>query len=82
MNNKQFNVKGDLKKRDGYWLAKLRYRGWHITNKRFPDKDSARQWLHEKMNEFMGSSIQDDIDRFKTLIEETYGPTQGDNPDE
>jgi hypothetical protein len=69
------NLKADLKKRDGFWLAKLRYRGWQIVSKHFETKDAARQWLHDMSNEFFGSAIQDDIDRLKILIDETY---QGD----
>jgi hypothetical protein len=78
MKEQQHNAKGDLKKRDGYYLAKLRYRGWHIVNKRFKEKDAARQWLHDIIHDFIGSVIQEDIDRMKNLIEETYGPQQGD----
>jgi hypothetical protein len=75
----QHNLKADLKKRDGHWLAKLRYRGWVIVALRFPDKDTARQWLHQTQETFHGSAIHDDIDRLKDLITETY---QGDQTDE
>jgi hypothetical protein len=67
-------LKLDLKNREDHWFAKLRYYGWYVYGKRFPldQKDRARQWLRNKHEQFHGSVVEEEIDRLKTLIEETY----------
>jgi hypothetical protein len=83
MKNQIYDLKADCKERADCWEVRIRYRDWSLHTRefrygdnKFKAKDDARQYIHKLTDDWHGSVIEEEIDRLKILIDETYKETK------